>query len=79
MVELRNKHRSMKRTRSDFQTAKFSFAISEEDELKKMAKKKYCEFLKTLGPNALKIEAETPSFLVKNTEIITVTTTEDER
>ena len=79
MTELRNKHRFMKRARSDFQSASFSFATSKEDELKKVAKKKYSEFLDSLDSKALKIEAETPSF-VKNTESLTVnTTTEDER
>ena len=74
MVVLRNKLRPKKRQRSDFQTATFSFVKTEEEKLKKMAKKKYSEFLDTLDMNSLETEAETPCF-GRNTENITVTNT----
>ena len=73
MVVLRNKFRPKKRQRSDFQTATFSFVKTEEEKLKKKAKKKYSEFLDTLDMNSLKMQVETPSF-GRNTENITVTT-----
>ena len=73
MVVLRNKFRPKKRQRSDFQTATFSFVKTEEEKLKKMAKKKYSEFLDTLDMNSLETEAETPCF-GRNAENITVKT-----
>ena len=63
MVVLRNKFRPKKRQRSDFQTATFSFVKTEEEKLKKMAKKKYSDFLDTLDMNSLETEAETSSSL----------------
>ena len=74
MVVLRNKFRPKKRQRSDFQTATFSFEKkTEEEKLKKMAKKKYSEFLDTLDLDSLKIEVETSCF-GRNVENITVKT-----
>ena len=73
MVVLRNKFRPKKRQRSDFQTATFAFEKTEEEELKKMAKKKYSEFLDTLDLNALKIEVGSSCF-GRNVEKITVKT-----
>ena len=71
MVVLRNKFRPKKRQRSDFQTATFSFVKTEEEKLKKMAKKKYSEFLDTLDKNSLKMEVES---FGRNAENITVKT-----
>ena len=73
MVVLRNKFRPKKRQRSDFQTATFSFEKNEEEKLKKMAKKKYSEFLETLDLDSLRIEAGTSAF-GRNAENITVKT-----
>ena len=73
MVVLRNKLRPKKRQRSDFQTATFSFEKNEEEKLKKMAKKKYSEFLETLDLDSLRIEAGTSAF-GRNAENITVKT-----
>ena len=73
MVVLRNKLRPKKRQRSDFQTATFSFEINEEEKLKKMAKRKYSEFLETLDLDSLRIEAGTSAF-GRNAENITVKT-----
>ena len=73
MVVLRNKFRPKKRQRSDFQTATFSFEKNEEEKLKKIAKKKYSEFLETLDLDSLRIEAGTSAF-GRNAENITVKT-----
>ena len=73
MVVLRNKLRPKKRQRSDFQTATFSFEKSEEEKLKKIAKKKYSDFLETLDLDSLKIEAGTTGS-GGNAENITVKT-----
>ena len=71
MAELRNKNRTKKRQRWEFQTATFSFEKTENDELKKRAKKQYSEFLETLDLNSLKKEVESPCF-GSTTEDITV-------
>ena len=71
MAELRDKNRTKKRQRLEFQTTTFSFEKTENDELKKRAKKQYSEFLDTLDLNSLKNEVETPCF-GRKTEDITV-------
>ena len=73
MVVLRNKFRPKKRQRSDFQTATFSFVKTEEEKLKKMAKKKYSDFLDTLDLDSLRIEVGTSGF-GRTAENITVKT-----
>ena len=78
MVVLRNKFRPKKRQRSDFQTATFSFEKNEEEKLKKMAKKKYSEFLDTLDLDSLRIEVGTSAGFGRATENITVKTSSDD-
>ena len=74
MVVLRNKLRPKKRQRSDFQTAAFSFEKNEEEKLKKIAKRKYSEYLETLDLDSLRIEVGTSAGFGRNSENITVKT-----
>ena len=71
MAEMRKKDRKLKRNRNDFPATTFSFEETENDALKKRAKKQYSEFLETLDSDSLKNEVETPCF-GKKIEDITV-------
>ena len=71
MAEMRKKDRKLKRNRNDFPATTFSFEETENDALKKRAKKQYSEFLDTLDLDSLKNEVETPCF-GKKIEDITV-------